>query len=313
MHHYLLFGGVLDSEVEFPELQATAPRPPRWSLRCSSAARALPDGEHLGTDVVAGETRVNLYRRADGLRLLFDDTGCFDVSADGSRITWHRPAGASPRDARADLTSRVIAAALYAAGTVCLHGSAVVMDGVAVGFVAPKLHGKSTLALALVRSGARLLTDDTLPILPGAPPVAQPGLHAARLWEDSAARVALGRAAEAAPGGKRLFSGMPEESVTHEGAPLAALYLLAPTREPRGDAAVWRTRLSEIESALLLIGNAKLAPLLAKSEAPVLFEAAAALARGLPAYRLNVVRDLDRLGEAADTIRSWHAPAPVPA
>jgi hypothetical protein len=34
----------------------------------------------------------------------------------------------------------------------------------ALGFLAPKFHGKSTLAYALVAAGAGSITDDTLPV-----------------------------------------------------------------------------------------------------------------------------------------------------
>ncbi len=63
---------------------------------------------------------------------------------------------------RADLLGRVMALAAHADGRLTLHASAVSVAGRAVAFVGPKHAGKSTLALALVRKGARLLTDDTL-------------------------------------------------------------------------------------------------------------------------------------------------------
>ena len=307
LHHYRLFGGVLASDVDIPELERVPPTSPAWSLRSVAGSPADEHGEELGSDVVTGDVRVRLFRQSAGFRLLFDDTGCFDISATGDRITWTHPAGVSLRDARADLTSRVLAAALHAAGTICLHGSAVVADGQAFGFLAPKFHGKSTLALALVQSGAKLLTDDTLPVVPGSPPLACPGLHATRLWADSAARVGIGSAHESKEGEKMLFSSLPDEHVTHDSSPLSALYLLAPTREGQEGAAVWRTPMSPIESTLSLIGHAKLAPLLTKSEAPVLFRAAAGLTAKVPVYRLNVVRDLERLPEVIDTIRGWHS------
>jgi hypothetical protein len=320
MYHYRLFGGILRSDLEIPELEEGATGIPTWTLRSVAGAPPSMEVEHLGTDAVNQNARVHLYRHASGLRMVFDDTGCFDISDDGSRIDWTHSIDVSRSNARADLTSRVLAASLYASGTLCLHGSAVVPESEAIGFVAPKYHGKSTLAMALVRSGARLLTDDTLPVAAGPPAVAQPGLHATRLWPDSAERVGMGspqpegdsgaqqpegQSVYAAP--KRLFSALPGAHVSHDAHPLAALYLLSPVREPRDGAPVWRTRLTPIQSALLMIGHAKLAPLLTKSEAPALFRKAAQLAAEVPVYRLNVVRDLDRLDEVVHTIRSWHS------
>ena len=306
MHHYQLFGGVLRSDFEIPELRSVPPTPPAWTLTSRTGVVAEPHGDLLGSDVVTGDIRVCLYRRDRQLRMVFDDTGSFDISADGRSLAWMHPEAVSEASARADLTGRVLAAALHAAGTMSLHGSAVVPDEEAIGFVAPKFHGKSTLALALAGSGARLLTDDTLPVMAGAPAMVRPGLHAARLWPDSAERVGLGAARNATAGRKQLFDSLPESHVTHDTFPLGALYLLTPTREEHEGQAVWRTRLSPTQSALVMIGHAKLGPLLGKTEAAVLFRQAAQVAATVPVYRLNVVRDLNRLDEVVARIRSWH-------
>ncbi len=309
LRHYRLFGGVLASDVEIPELEQVEAQAPTWTLRSEIAPVPEEDAVEVGSAVVTGDVRVRMYRRARGLRLVFDDTGCFDVSADGRTIRWTHDAGVTVSDARADLTSRVIATALHAGGTLSLHGSAVVPDDEAIGFVAPKFHGKSTLALALVRAGAKLLADDTLPIVPGRPPLALPGLHAARLWPDSAERVGVGRAQEG--GARKLLYALGGEHVAHAARPLAALYLLAPAREPRDGQVAWRTPINPVESAIVMIGHAKLAPLLTGAEAPWLFRRAAGLAAMVPVFRLEVVRDLDRLPEVVDTIRSWHTRAPA--
>src|SRR5690606_18323644 len=309
MFFYRLFGNVLRSDVDMPELLQVPSQVPWWTLCSLTTPAPERTGEQLGEDMVTGDTRVRMYRHNGGFRLDFDDTGCFVISADGRHVDWYRNPGVNLKAARTDLTSRVLAAALHLSGSLSLHASAVDLGSSAVGFIAPKRHGKSTLALALVKSGARLLTDDTLPVTLGDSVLAGPGLHATRLWDDSADRVAIGTAHPAPNGEKRLYSALPEELVTHEPAPLSALYILAPTLEPRDGQPVWRTRLSTMESALLLIAHTKLAPLLRGSEARVVFAAAAGMAELLPVYRLNVVRDLDRLPEVVDTIRTWEKAA----
>lgn len=308
MHHYRLFGDVLRSEVSFPELEQTVVTTPRWTLRCADPAPPLPDGRFLGEDVVTGDVRVRMYDRDHGLRIVFDDTGCFDVSPDGALITWYRPPDAQLSDVRADLTGRVIAAALHLTGTVSLHASAVVVSGSAIGLIGVKGRGKSTLALALVRNGARLLTDDTLPVTQGSPPLAMPGLHATRLWPDSASRVGLGRAEPAEPGAKMLYSHLPEQDITNEAAPLVALYILSPSREALNDSPVWRTPLPGVQAALALVGHSKLAPLLRHASAGEMMKAAGDLTSRVPVYRLDVVRDLDTLPEVAAVVRGWHTP-----
>lgn len=308
MSKYRLFGGTLGADIELPELSPALPESEAtWVLQSLPGSSAdEPHGELLGTDDVNSKTRVALYRRDGGLRMVFDDTGCFEIAADARTIRWYHDPDVSLNDVRADLTGRVIAAALHLAGTISLHGSAVVLEDRAIGLIAPKYHGKSTLALALVASGGRLLTDDTLPLEPGSPIMARPGLHATRLWADSAARVGLGEKHAAPEGAKQLFSALPDHQLEHASRPLDALYVLSPVKEAAVGQAVRRTRLPGIEAAMVMIGHAKLAPLLAGPEAPVLFQRAAELADTVPVYRLNVVRDLERLDEVVATVREWH-------
>ena len=304
MFHYEVFGGVLRSELEFPELRLVGPRDATWTLICADASECGSLGDEIGSDVVTSGVRVRMHRVPSGLRLVYDDTGCFDISADGRRIVWFRPADPPLENARTDVTSRVLAAALHAAGTLTLHASAVVVDGQALGFIAPKFHGKSTLALGLVARGARLLTDDTLPVVPS-PATALPGIHAVRLWDDSADRLAAGIQSRRV-GPKRVFSALPMEGIARAATPLAALYVLAPVRALDDSHVAMRTRVSEVDAALLILAHARLAPLFTKSEAPALFHAASRLARAVPVYRLTIVRDLDRLPNVLDLIRSWH-------
>lgn len=309
MQYYRLFGNVLRSDVEFPELERCDETNPRWYLR--SIAQSPPEAvlTPMGEDVVTGDVRVRMYKCNGGLRLAFDDTGTFDISPDGTVITWYQGPEAKLSDARADLTGRVIAAALHQIGTVSLHASAVVVGGRAIGLIGVKGRGKSTLALGLVRGGGRLLTDDTLPIRPSDPPEALPGLHATRLWPDSASHVGLGAAHAAAPGEKLLYSGLPEDDITNEPAPLDALYLLTPVREPIDGSLVARTQLPAVQAALVMVGNAKLAPLLRHGGAADLMKFASNLAASVPVYRLDIVRDLDRLHEVVDTVIGWHSAA----
>ena len=308
MHHYQLFGRVLGSEIEIPELAASEIREdPDWILRCNPVPSRLVHGELLGTDTVTGDVLVRAYRQHAGLRLAFDDTGTFDISGDGREITWWRPHAPTLGDARADLTGRVLAAALHLQGILSLHASAVVLPAGAIGMIAPKRHGKSTLALALVASGARLLTDDTLPVSAGSPPIAHPGLHATRLWPDSAAKVGLGEQIPSTEGEKQLFRALPAERTTQESAPLLALYLLAPVRKLPDGSAVRRARMAPVRSALSMVGHSKLAPLLTGSEGPVLFSRATGLSMQVPVFRLEVVRDLERLDEVVTMMRGWHA------
>jgi hypothetical protein len=265
----------------------------------------------MGTEEVEAGVMVTLFRTGDAFRVVFDDTGCFDVSADGRRITWIPPVAPNLEAARIDILGRVFAVALDREGVIALHGSAVALGGVAVAFLAPKFHGKSTTATALVNAGGRLLADDLVPVTPGASPMVLPSVPIVQLWPDSARRVA-GSASpvstdQKAPKLQVAWTGS-ERNAT-DPVPLAAVYLLAPVRpEPTG--VVRRHRVSGIEAALALLGQAKVGTLLGAERRSELLHRMADLSNEVPVYRLEIPRDFDRIGELTSSVLKWHAQDP---
>jgi hypothetical protein len=303
--HYAVFGGVLASAFEFPELRAAAAAPADWSLIAADDAPDSPLGEHLGSHAVTPHCTVRLHRTADGLALVYDDTGRFDLPASGDAVFWRR--GPQPDEAamRIDVLGRCLALALHQRGAFALHASSVVLPAGAIALVAPSGTGKSSLALALVRHGARLLTDDTLPIDPGSPPIARPGVQSVRLREDSAAVLAASERCAGEAWGKREYRDLPAAALAGAPAPLRAIYLLT-----RGDAtqavAAETTELPGVVAASALVSQHKLGALLGGSEAGPTLQRAAALVRAVPVRVLRVARDLSRLPEAAALIAGWH-------
>lgn len=84
----------------------------------------------------------------------------FLVSFDGARIygRWQPPL--TLEDTLTYALGPILALALRRQGRVCLHASAVEIDGRAVLFVGAAGAGKSTTAGAMVKSGARFISDD---------------------------------------------------------------------------------------------------------------------------------------------------------
>ncbi len=306
MNYYSVFGGLLRSEFVLPELPVAEPGRAHWTLRIAAAVPTTSPQEWLGRDEIGDSVGVRLFRIPGGFRLQYDDTGSFDVLRNGAEIVWRVAAGASSESAQIDLLGRVFALALHASGAYCLHASAVALAGGAIAFMAPKYHGKSTTAIALVRAGARLITDDTLALAPGPTPLARPGIQTARLWGDSAAAVQIDTALAPESEGKYLVGGLPDEQLLSEWVPLEAVYLLTPAAAGGNDIAVRRRVLAADRSVLSLIGHAKLGSLLGGSELPVLFERAAGLAARVPVYRLEVAREFGRLSEVVAQLFDWH-------
>ncbi len=306
MHFYQLFGGVLASELDLPELPAASATDARWTLTSTEApapAGALP---RLGDEPVIDGVEVVLYGSPGHYRLSYGDTGTFEITDAGRQIVWHRPPGPPPdlRDVRADVLGRVLAVALHAVHVPTLHGSGVVVGGTGLAFVAPKLGGKSTTAAALVRAGAQLLSDDILAVALDDPPVVFPGVPAVNLWRDSAARLQQRPGPDDDPRKLRVdWGGLGRRAGA--AAPLGAVYLLGPVRADEG-AEVRRDRLPAVTAALALVGQAKIGALLGSANAGALLQQFARLSAAVPVYRLTIPRELDRLDELVRRIGEWH-------
>ena len=307
MNSYQVFGGVLRSELEFPELDPASRADVDWTLTATtSPAPDVPMGAPLGEDKVDQGVMVRSYATPTGFRLVYDDTGVFDVSAGGREIRWHRPASADIEAGRLDVLGRVLALALHAEGWLSLHGSAVALAEGAVAFLAPKGNGKSTLAFALMRAGAALMTDDTVVVDSGVPATVRPGVQSVRLFRDSADWLSAPPPIAGTSDIKATFGQRSDDARRLTRAPLAALYLLESV--PAGSIAqpLERERLEGPAAVFGLLGQTKIGALLGGAEAPTVFASVVALAEGSPIYKLRVARDYDRLGSVVERIMSWH-------
>jgi len=308
MPDYHIFGDTFRSDLTFPELlPCESPSHPKWVLSRVHQPAPLPDAEFIGKEEVESGVFVSLYRAADVFRLVFDDTGSFDVSADGRRIDWLPPENPDLSAVRKDVLGRVFAACLQQEGIITLHGSAVELDGVAVAFLAPKFHGKSTTASAMVESGARLVADDVVAVSGGVDPVVMPSVPFVQLRRDSAEQV-VGSSASVRGGEDasklQMAWNAPERNLSAP-ASLAAVYLLAPM-PPGASDAVRRERLPGIAAALAPLGQAKIVGLLGGRYRSTLMQRMADLSERVPVYRLEIPRDFTRLPELTAALWSWH-------
>jgi hypothetical protein len=307
MNFYQIYGGRLESEIEIPELRIAEPGPADWRLRLAASVDVLADATPIGVEQLLPDVCARLSRASDRFRLTFEDTGTFDVSLDGCDITWTPAPGTDHELARVDLIGRVLALAIHAGGDVCLHASAVSIDGQAIAFLAPKGYGKSTLAISMVGGGARLLTDDTLRLRLADPPIAVPGMYSIRLRDDSAKHVQRPTTSEF--DGKVRIEEWRDDELSAGEAPLAALYLLAPVSPAPDRPAVARRRLKPIEAMLGVAQQGKISMILGKTEGGTLARRMAILATRVPIYSLQVSRSLERLNEVVDQMHAWHCAA----
>lgn len=307
MHSYRVFGGTLESAFPFTELQASD-QENEWSL---AVGHEPPIGplELVGEDIVFGETKVRSYRTAEGISLIYDDTGRFDITASG-QIVWYAPDGADDHlreGMRADVLGRVMAMLFHLQGVPSLHASAVSIGGEGVSFMGPKGFGKSTIAAGLARGGARVLTDDTLPIARGPAPRLRPGVTRIRLLRDSATAIELEGAHEG-DDDRKLIASHFEEEVTS--VRFAAAYLLSPAPADPSVPEIERELLPAPLATMALIEQSKLGSLLRGPEATAHFHQMADVASRVPVYRLRIRRDLGRLDSAVEQLKGWHASPP---
>lgn len=307
--HHAIFGGCLRTDFAFPELRPSDASLPTWTLASVSGPAPECPVTPLGEEPVTDDARVSLFATPAGFRLRYDDTGTFDVGAAGRDIIWYRGSEAAEEAARIDIMGRVLAVALHASGCLTLHGSAVALGSApeCVAFVAPKRHGKSTLAMALANAGARLVTDDTLPVDPGPPATAWPGVHSVRLWPDSLGEVASDEQGRTnSPGDKATLAALGDERLMTARVPLAAIYVIRPVKAaPRRPVAL-RLRCDPVSSALAIVQHAKIGGLLRGPASVTLLEQAAAIAREVPVYVLEVVREFAALPSVAQQLLDWH-------
>jgi hypothetical protein len=118
--------------------------------------------------------------------LTYDDGAEFVVSGSGTRIWTDWPTTLTLDDAVTYLLGPVFGFLLRLRGILCLHASAVEVDGEGIVILGPPGAGKSTLAASFAEAGFAVLSDDVVPVVrTDRAFLVQPGYPRLRLWPDS--------------------------------------------------------------------------------------------------------------------------------
>lgn len=312
MHCHAVYGGILESELAFPELPGAAPGTDGshvWRLRVSRESAPDLDGAVRAGERMSGAEKYLLWSTAHGFRLEYSHAGIFDVGLERAEVVWYPRADENAELARAILIGPVAALLLEARGDLCLHGSAVLAADGAITFVGPKHHGKSTLALALTAAGCRLMSDDLVAITGDRPPLMRPAVPTVRLWGDAAAELRPQALCDThIPGIKHTLGHFHRDRVANDAAPLDAIYVLVPERG--SDGGLRRVRLGGAEAAIALAHQKKLADtLIGYGDAASRLPRVAALAAAVPVYQLHVPRDFAALPGVVAQVMEWHGGA----
>ncbi len=174
MNFYSAYHLNIQTEIAFPDLLPAQGEPDVTIRRgrIDVPWDAAPQGEHVFQAIPAGL----LMTWAGAVRFLIGEDRVVTVEA-------------APETAEGSIRNMILGpilgVILYRLGYHVFHGSVVALSAGSAAFLAPKGHGKSTLAAALVQRGHRLVSDDLLVFKDGMPVLAEPGIPVVKLWPDA--------------------------------------------------------------------------------------------------------------------------------
>jgi hypothetical protein len=185
----------------------------------------------------SGKPAVVLSKLHNGnfYRFSYADNTEFVIDNLGREIwtTWQEPL--TLEDTATYLLGPVMGFVLLLRGLVCLHASAIVVDGAAIALVGPAGAGKSTTAAAFSTRGFSVLAEDVVTLddreKSAGHFLVRPAYPCIRLWPASAASLYGSRSAlpPLTPNWDKCYLDLTKQSGQFESTPrpLAAIYLLA--------------------------------------------------------------------------------------
>jgi hypothetical protein len=194
---YSVFGLPIVSSIPLPisPLHSVEDRlQPAWSFERAPAGAVAPspDGQLLSEPrcyLPCHEGRVvsRVHRGPSGTWLWHDTVGTFYITPDASRVIVYPEPEADEGLLRMYLLGQISVVILHQRGLPSLHSSAIETERGAVVFLGPQGQGKSTIAASFIRRGAKLITDDVLPLRARPDGVyGGPSIPIMKLWQETA-------------------------------------------------------------------------------------------------------------------------------
>lgn len=175
-HSYYAYGLGIHSALPLPELVPAETHADIF-VRFEKAGLA-----HTEMD---GKARL-VWGTAQEVHLVWKDVGAF-VVRDGREIVVDPLPGVEERVLRLAILGSSLGVLLLQRGLPVFHASVVGLSSSAVAFLAPKGHGKSTMAAALYIRGHDMVADDIMVVDgDGDQMMAKPGFPQFKLWPESA-------------------------------------------------------------------------------------------------------------------------------
>ena len=173
-------------DFEIPDIQIRLKD--RW--RFPASASAFSESLYSTPAGMSGVVRVGVLPGREYFGFFYGDGARFAVGRRGHEVCADWPEDYSLEDACTYLLGPVMGFVLRLRGTVCLHASAVDVDGRAIALVGLPGAGKSTTAAAFASAGFPVLSDDIVALADqGTQFLVQPGYPRVNLWPDSVRRL----------------------------------------------------------------------------------------------------------------------------
>ncbi len=304
-YRYRLFGLTILSEIPLPADPETFSGEPRVRIARGTGHCGTP-GEVLARYTVGDHTAYVLRQCTQGYHLEFPGRSTLRFSSD-LRQVWVDPHPSVPLSWISHLLVGVVpATVLTLSGEWVLHASAVALSEGAVAFAGAMAAGKTTLAVALAREGARWVTDDLLRVLfQEDGPRCIPGPAWARVRQDLLQALPSEWPREPGPEGRTLVW-IPRVSGTPRLRAVVFPEVTSDVREPVFE------KLATDRAFPRVFEGVKLQALLASPFLQARMDFAARVVQQVPVYRLRVPRGLDGLLRTAQSLlqrlASWIEP-----
>ena len=251
-----------------------------------------------------GEPALRVFRVLDGkyYRFCYADRTEFVLDQAGSEVwaAWFDPL--TIEDTATYLLGPVMGFVMLLRGIVCLHASAIAVDGKAIALLGPAGSGKSTTAAAFSDRGYSILAEDVVTLDDrGEHFLVRPGYPCIRLWPASVKALygSETHLPKLTPNWDKCYLDLKEQ---FHGAPLplAAIYHLGERRHEMS--APFVESLDRSEGFLSLIANTYATRLMDKQMRAREFELLTRVSNHVPLRRVTPHADPARIPELCETI-----------
>ena len=313
---YRIFDICVASDFPLPGLVASKDKSPDWTISLGQQNSPEDGFEWFHNwKTPDGQEVMASARKQENYLLKFPGLVVFLVDFDEHVIHAYPEPGCPENTLAHLLIDQVIPRVMGHGGRMVIHASAVELtDGRVVVFTGPSGRGKSTLAMAMLNSGHRLISDDCLLLENrGGEIYGIASYPSLRLWADSAAAMAQGKAIRGARVSKMahytnkqqlLFEG--RGAAAESGwVKMSALYILdavvpgqivqRPVIEPTGG----------MNSLMALIEALFVLDVVRKEQVKKNFEVVRSIAGLVPVFHLYYPRDFSKLPQIVEKVAEF--------